>query len=128
MKLYSIRYKGPHSIALILTHRFRNDRVESCCNLVPRAAGSTVTGHSRPCYVAQVVGERITIRKDQMGGVPCIRGLRIPVTTVVRMVANGLSPQEIVEFYPALEEEDVRAALLFAAEAAQADLPRASNE
>ena len=36
--------------------------------------------------------ERITVRPDQMGGVPCIRGLRIPVATVVGMVADGIKP------------------------------------
>mgnify|MGYP001570200675 CR=1 FL=1 len=54
---------------------------------------------------------RITIRPEQMGGVPCIRGLRIPVVTVVRMVANGLSTAEILDLYPNLEADDVRAAL-----------------
>ncbi|MFI4991549.1 MAG: DUF433 domain-containing protein [Solirubrobacterales bacterium] len=39
---------------------------------------------------------RVTVRSDQMGGAPCIRGLRIPVATVVGMVADGLSEQEIL--------------------------------
>ena len=60
---------------------------------------------------------RITVRTDQMGGVPCIRGLRIPVATVVGMVADGLSEQEILTAYPDLEPEDVREALRYAAEA-----------
>jgi uncharacterized protein (DUF433 family) len=60
---------------------------------------------------------RITVRADQMGGVPCIRGLRIPVATVVGMVAEGMSNQEILEAYPDLEAEDVREALRYAAEA-----------
>lgn len=72
---------------------------------------------------------RITIRQDQMGGVPCIRALRMPVATVVRMVANGLSVAEILELHPDLEAEDVREALLFAAASLQErELPRASNE
>lgn len=71
---------------------------------------------------------RITTRRDQMGGVPCIRGLRIPVVTVVRMVANRLSVAEILDLHPELEAEDVREALLFAAESVERDLPRASNE
>lgn len=58
---------------------------------------------------------RITIRPDHMGGVPCIRGMRMPVATVVRMVANGLSIAQIIELHPKLEAEDVREALLFAA-------------
>lgn len=60
---------------------------------------------------------RITTRPDQMGGVPCIRGLRIPVSVVVGMVADGMSTGEILAAYPDLVEEDVREALRFAAEA-----------
>ncbi len=52
-----------------------------------------------------------------MGGMPCIRGLRIPVATVVAMVADGMSPDEIVAAYPDLERADVTEALLYAAEA-----------
>ena len=60
---------------------------------------------------------RITARADQMGGVPCIRGLRIPVATVVGMVAEGMTDKEIAEAYPDLEREDIREALRYAAEA-----------
>lgn len=60
---------------------------------------------------------RITIESDKMGGVPCIRGLRIPVATVIGLVANGLNDEEIVRDYPDLEKEDIREALMFAAEA-----------
>ena len=52
-----------------------------------------------------------------MGGVPGIRGLRIPVATVVGMVADGMNDQEILEAYPDLEVEDIREALRYAAEA-----------
>lgn len=51
-----------------------------------------------------------------MGGVPCIRGLRIPVATVVGMVADGMTRPEILRAYPDLEEDDIREALQFAAE------------
>ena len=61
--------------------------------------------------------QRVTVRLDQMGGVPCIRGLRIPVATVVGMVADGMGEQEILEAYPDLEQEDIREALRYAAEA-----------
>ena len=61
--------------------------------------------------------ERITARADQMGGVPCIRGLRIPVASVVGMVDDGMSTQEILVAYPDLETEDVEQALRYAAEA-----------
>jgi uncharacterized protein (DUF433 family) len=63
--------------------------------------------------------DRITIRENQMGGVPCIRGLRIPVATVVGMVADGMSDAEILAAYPNLEAEDIRVSLRFAAEAVQ---------
>ncbi|HZW31195.1 MAG TPA: DUF433 domain-containing protein [Isosphaeraceae bacterium] len=53
---------------------------------------------------------------DQMGGVPCIRGLRIPVATVVGMVADEMTTAEILAAYPDLEAEDIREALFFAAE------------
>ena len=59
---------------------------------------------------------RITVNPDQMGGVPCIRGLRIPVATVVGMLADEMTPAEILAAYPDLEAGDVREALLFAAE------------
>lgn len=52
-----------------------------------------------------------------MGGLPCIRGLRIPVATVVAMVADGLTVDEIVADLPDLEPEDVAEALRYAAEA-----------
>ena len=60
--------------------------------------------------------DRVTTNPDQMGGLPCIRGLRIPVATVVDMVAEGMSIGEIVEAYPDLEAEDVEQALHYAAE------------
>jgi len=60
---------------------------------------------------------RITIEPDKMGGMPCIRGLRIPVATVVGMVANGMNEKEILDAYPDIEPNDIREALLYAAEA-----------
>jgi len=59
---------------------------------------------------------RITVDAAQMGGVPCIRGLRIPVATVVGLVADQVAPEEILSAYPDLEEEDIRESLRFAAE------------
>ncbi|NQT53840.1 DUF433 domain-containing protein [bacterium] len=61
--------------------------------------------------------QRVTIRPEQMGGTPCIRGLRIPVATVVGMVADGMTTAAILLAYPDLEEDDVREALRYAAEA-----------
>jgi uncharacterized protein (DUF433 family) len=60
---------------------------------------------------------RVTVRADQMNGVPCVRGLRIPVATVVGMVADGMSHAEILTAYPDLEDEDIREAMRYAAEA-----------
>ncbi len=62
---------------------------------------------------------RITVNPNQMGGMPCIRGLRIPVATIVGMIADGMTEEEILKDYPDLEIEDIREALRFAAEAVQ---------
>lgn len=61
--------------------------------------------------------QRITTHPEQMDGLPCIRGLRIPVATVVDMIAAGMTQAEILALYPDLEAEDIREALQFAAAA-----------
>jgi uncharacterized protein (DUF433 family) len=61
--------------------------------------------------------ERITADPDVLGGVPCIRGLRVPVATVVGMVADGMTVEEILADFPYLEAEDIAEALRYAAEA-----------
>ncbi len=58
---------------------------------------------------------RITFDAEKLGGQACIRGLRIPVATVVRCVASGMTVREIIEAYPELEPEDVTEALEYAA-------------
>jgi uncharacterized protein (DUF433 family) len=58
--------------------------------------------------------DRITFNPRMMGGQACIRGIRIPVSLVVNLVANGMSPEEIIEDYPDLEPEDIRQSLLYA--------------
>ena len=58
---------------------------------------------------------RITLDPKQMGGLACIRGLRIPVTTVIGQLAAGLSRDEILADFPDLEEADIYAALEYAA-------------
>ena len=60
---------------------------------------------------------RITVNPRQMDGVPCIRGLRIPVATIVAMMADGMGTEEILKAYRDLCSEDVREALKYAAEA-----------
>ena len=60
---------------------------------------------------------RITVDPQQMDGVPCIRRLRIPVATVVGMVADGMTAAEIPVAYPDLRDEDIHEALHYAAAA-----------
>jgi len=63
------------------------------------------------------VFDRITLDPAVMAGVPCIRGMRVPVATVVGMVAEGMSADEILDDFPYLEREDIAEALRYAAEA-----------
>jgi uncharacterized protein (DUF433 family) len=70
---------------------------------------------------------RITVDPSQMDGVPCIRGLRIPVATVVGMIADGMAIEAVLEAFPDLEDEDVREALHYAAAAVrERELPLAT--
>ncbi len=62
------------------------------------------------------MSDRITKNPEQCGGKPCVRGLRIRVSDVIELLANGLSPAEILKELPALEAEDITACLWFAAE------------
>ena len=59
--------------------------------------------------------DRITIDPQKMGGVPCLRGLRIPVATVVGLTADGMTASGILRAYPDLEPKDIAQALRFAA-------------
>ncbi|HZL64290.1 MAG TPA: DUF433 domain-containing protein [Thermoleophilia bacterium] len=59
--------------------------------------------------------DRITTDPDQMGGLPCMGGLRIPVATVVDMVADGMAPVDIIDALPDLQPEDIVQALHYAA-------------
>jgi uncharacterized protein (DUF433 family) len=60
--------------------------------------------------------DRITIEPGKRSGKPCIRGLRITVSDVLDYLASGMTEDEILTDFPALEREDIRAALAFAAE------------
>ena len=72
--------------------------------------------------------QRITVNPHQMGGVPCLRGLRIPVATVVGMVADGMSDERVLKAYPDLTGDDVREALRYAAEAVrEREIPLGPN-
>jgi uncharacterized protein (DUF433 family) len=80
------------------------------------AGGSSQTG--------RVSFERIAVNHEIMGGVPCIRGTRVPVTRVLKMVAAGMSIERIRADFPQITAEDVREALLYAAAAvAERELP-----
>jgi uncharacterized protein (DUF433 family) len=72
--------------------------------------------------------KRITVDPNHMGGIPCIRRLRIPVAMVVGMVSEGMTEAEILKAYPDLELEDIRKALRYAAEAVrERELPVAGS-
>jgi uncharacterized protein (DUF433 family) len=58
--------------------------------------------------------KRITVNPAVMTGLPCLRGMRIPVTTVLGLLASGATEQEILADYPDLEREDIKACLAYA--------------
>ena len=59
--------------------------------------------------------DRITFDPNVMGGKACLRGMRVTVSLIVNLVANGMTNTEIVQAYPYLEQEDIRQALQYAA-------------
>ncbi len=66
--------------------------------------------------------ERITFDPQILSGRACIRGMRIPVSLVVNLVANGMSTDEILSEYPDLEKDDIREALQYAAAVTQDEI------
>ena len=66
--------------------------------------------------------DRITFDSAVMGGRACIRGMRMTVSLVVNLVANGMSPEDIVREYPELEAEDIRQALQYASALANEEI------
>ena len=58
---------------------------------------------------------RITVNPEVMTGLPCIRGLRIPATTILGLLASGVTEKEILAEYPDLEPDDIKATLSYAA-------------
>ncbi len=68
------------------------------------------------------VYDRITFNPEILGGRACIRGMRITVSLVVNLVANGMSTEEILKEYPTLEAEDIRQALQYAAALANEEI------
>jgi len=83
----------------------------------------SMAGYTEDRVVATIEGghvakfDRMTTDPAQMGGLPCMRGLRITVAAVVDMVAEGMTVDTIIENHPDLEPEDVEQALHYAAEA-----------
>ncbi len=59
--------------------------------------------------------DRITFDPQIMAGQPCIRGMRIPISVIINLIANGLSIAEIINDYPYLEPEDIQQSLKYAA-------------
>jgi uncharacterized protein (DUF433 family) len=72
-------------------------------------------------FTLTAIMDRITFNPNQCGGRPCIRGMRIRVKDVLDLLAAGVAENEILEDYPYLESEDIRACLEYAA--AEADHP-----
>jgi len=73
-------------------------------------------GRGKGYEYAMAYLDRITFDAEQCGGRPCIRGMRIRVKDVLGMLAAGVSEAEILDDFPYLEAEDIRASLEFAAE------------
>jgi uncharacterized protein (DUF433 family) len=58
---------------------------------------------------------RITLKPGVLAGKPVVRGMRISVEQIIKMLARGISHADIIEEYPLLEEDDIKACLLYAA-------------
>jgi uncharacterized protein (DUF433 family) len=72
-------------------------------------------------YVEEFL-DRITIDPDVLVGKPVIKGTRLPVYLIVELVANGMTPKEILHEYPRLKEEDIKAALLYASRLVESEV------
>ena len=64
--------------------------------------------------IAMEILDRITVNPSQMGGQPCVRGMRVTVANVLRMLAGGHSRERILQAYPYLEAGDIDACLRYA--------------
>jgi uncharacterized protein (DUF433 family) len=86
--------------------------------------GNPMGKRGRAAYDSRMAFERITVDPDQMGGLPCIRGMRVTVGAVVGQLAAGRTIEEILDDYPYLERDDILAALEYAAAAvSERELP-----
>jgi uncharacterized protein (DUF433 family) len=107
--------RANRSVADELARLVRNDLRRARPSDAPRpSAARTYADRARRMAMTF---ERITTDPEVLGGVPCIRGLRVPVATVVGMVADGMTADEILADFPYLEPDDIAAALRYAAEA-----------
>ncbi len=70
---------------------------------------------------------RITFDAGVMGGQACIRGMRIPVSLIINLTANGMTPDEIIKEYPDIAPEDIKEALQYASWLAKEELHYAHN-
>lgn len=68
-----------------------------------------------PEVAESMIEERITVNPNVMGGRPCIRGLRFPVSRLLGLLASGQSEAEILKHHPDLQVEDIRASIAYAA-------------
>ncbi len=82
---------------------------------VGRGRSLKLGGSTNEVADMSTLSERITINPQQCGGRPCIRGMRIRVSDVLDLLANGLSAEQVLAEMPDLEPEDISAALQFAA-------------
>ncbi len=71
--------------------------------------------------------KRITFNRDIMGGQACIRGMRIPASLIINLIANGMTAEEIIREYPDLEPEDIKEALQYASWLAKEEFHPAFN-
>jgi uncharacterized protein (DUF433 family) len=78
-------------------------------------AGSGLDWETPARTTGEAMLDRITFDAKIMGGRACVRGMRIPVSLVLNLVANGMTTEEICREYPDLEGEDIRQALQYAA-------------
>jgi uncharacterized protein (DUF433 family) len=71
--------------------------------------------------------ERVVLDPQICGGKPCVRGTRIPVAVILDGLAEGLTPQDLIDHYPQLTEDDIHAALAYGAELANENVWRATT-
>jgi uncharacterized protein (DUF433 family) len=86
-------------------------------NVLKDELGNALRDHPRRSALEAPLNKRISIDAKVCGGRPCIKGTRVRVSDILEMISEGASPAEIVEGYPYLDEEDIAAALAYAARA-----------